>query len=323
VFVTRKLPAPGIQPLEDAGLSVAVHDSVRPLSASELAVGAAGARAVLAMVTDAIDAALLDGAADLRIVANLGVGFDNVDLEHAAARGIVVTNTPDVLADATADLTWALILSTARRVVEGDTLVRAGGWTGWTPTQLLGMELRGRTLGVLGLGAIGAAVARRAPGFGMEVVYHSRRPADTARDIGASYVSFGELLRRSDVLTLHAPLSASLRGVIGAPELAAMKRDAILINTSRGGLVDEGALIQALRERTIAGAGLDVFEREPSVPGALRDLPNTVLLPHLGSATTTARGRMAELACANVIAVLAGEPALTPVNKPMVTKGLR
>lgn len=253
--------------------------------------------------------------ARLRVVANFAVGFDNVDVAACTRHGVQVTNTPGVLTDATADLAWALILSTARRVVEGDKLVRAGQWTGWTPMQFLGLQLTGATLGILGAGRIGTAVGLRSQGFGMNVLYAD---AHTSRDlearVAARRVDFDELLASADVLSIHVPLSPETRHLIGAAQLAKMKSMAILINSARGPVVDEAALVEALRQRQIAGAGLDVYEHEPRLTPGLADLPNVVLLPHLGSAATATRQKMSQMVAQNLIAVLEGREPPNPVN---------
>jgi len=250
----------------------------------------------------------------LRIVANVAVGYNNVDLVAAEMRGVLVTNTPGVLTDATADLTWALILATARRLVEGVDLVRSGRWTGWHPEQLLGLELRGRTLGLLGAGRIGQAVGRRAPAFGLRVLYAARTPKpDFERDTGAIRVDIGRLLAESDIVSLHAPSTPETKGIINSDTLARMKRGAILVNTARGDLVREEALAAALERGHLGAAGLDVYTDEPAIHPRLLAAPRTVLLPHIGSATAETRRQMAAIAVANVEAVLGGKPPLTPV----------
>lgn len=250
----------------------------------------------------------------LRIVANCAVGYNNVDLVAAEMRRIVVTNTPDVLTAATADLTWALILACARRLLAGVDLVKTGNWTGWHPQMLLGLELEGATLGIVGAGRIGQAVGKRALGFGMRIRYASRTPKpDFERVTGASRLELRPLLRESDVVTLHVPKTPETQGMINADALAVMKPGAILINTSRGDLVKEEAVAIALEEGRLAAAGLDVFTEEPDIHPRLRAAPRTVLLPHIGSATLPTRRKMAETAVANVQAVLAGAPPLTPV----------
>jgi len=253
---------------------------------------------------------VLDACPGLKVVANVAVGYNNVDVAAAQARGVIVTNTPDVLTETSADLTWALILGITRRVVEGDRLIRAGGWKGWALDFMLGSDLRGKQLGVIGFGRIGQAVAARASAFGMRVAYQSRKvvgPPDYQP------MAYDRLIATSDVVSLHCPLTDETRHLIDQKSLARMKRSAYLINTSRGPVVDESALVWALKNRIIAGAALDVFENEPSVHPELKTLENVVLAPHLGSATTETRTAMADLAVHNVIAVLSGNPPLTPV----------
>jgi len=251
---------------------------------------------------------------NLRIVANCAVGYNNVDVVAAEMRKVIVTNTPGVLTEATADLTWALILATARRLVEGVDLVRSGAWSGWHPEQLLGLELRGRTLGLLGAGRIGQAVGRRAPPFGLRLLYTARTPKpEFERDTGATRVDTTRLLAESDILSLHVPSSPETKGMINGETLARMKRGAILINTSRGDLVREEALAIALERGHLGAAGLDVYTEEPAIHPRLLAAPRTVLLPHIGSATEETRRKMAAIAVANVQAVLSGKPALTPV----------
>jgi glyoxylate reductase len=303
--------------------SAALPIDVRPLLPPETtyrapATGSFARDALLAELVEAdgliaaldvrVDDALLAAAPRLRVAANVAVGYDNVDVAACARRGVVVTNTPDVLTAATADFTWALILAAARRIVEGDRLVRSGGWRGWSLDLLLGRELAGTRLGIVGLGRIGQAVARRARGFDVEVVYAGPRPVEAAADLGAWHVPLDELLATSDVVSLHCPLGPTTRHLIDAAALARMKPDAILVNTARGPIVDEAALAAALAAGRPGAAGLDVFEREPAVEPALLDHPRVVLAPHLGSATTATRGRMATLAAEAVADVLAGRP---------------
>jgi glyoxylate reductase len=275
----------------------------------------ADAEALLCLLTDRVDAALLEGAPKLRVVANAVVGYEHVDVAACRARGITVTNTPDVLTDATADLTLALILATLRGLPSAERSLRAGEFRGWGFWDYLGADPGGRTLGIFGMGRIGQAVARRAAPFGMRVLYHSRRrlPAEDEAALGAEWVDFDGLITRSDVLSLHAPLTPDTRGVIGADVLRRMRPGAFLVNTARGALVDEAALVDALRDGPLAGAGLDVYEREPAIHPGLLDLPNVVLLPHIGSATRETRTRMAMLAARNAHAVLTGQPPLTPI----------
>jgi len=307
ILVTRALPSSVMARL-DAACDVDRFAGDGPMPRDEMMARLAGKQGLVSMVTDTVDAAVIEAGPELRLIANVAVGYNNVDVKAARARGIVVTNTPDVLTDATADFTLALILAVTRRLGEGERMVRRGAWKGWAFDQLLGMQLRGRQLGIVGFGRIGQAVAARAAAFGMTIV-HSSRPAAGARDSGLD-----RLLSSSDVVSLHVPLSAETKHLIGQTELARMKRFAYLINTTRGPVVDEAALAWALRNRLLAGAALDVYEREPEVHADLLSLENVVLAPHLGSATTETRTAMADLAATNVIAVLNGQAPLTPVQ---------
>jgi glyoxylate reductase len=313
--VTNRLPESALELLRGEGeLRLAEVDSA--LGREELLALVAGADAVLTLLNDRVDDAFLDAAGpQLRCVANVAVGFDNVDLEAAARRGVLVANTPGVLDDATADLTLALILAATRRIGEGERLVRSGRPWAWGMSFMLGSGLRGKRLGVVGLGNIGARVAARARAFGMSVAYHGRRPAPAplVAELGAERLGLDELLASADVLSLHCPLTAETRHLIGARELELMKPTATLINTARGPVVDERALAEALGAGRIAAAGLDVYEREPAVEPALLALENVVLSPHLGSATVETRTAMAELAARNAIAAVRGEPLPTPV----------
>jgi glyoxylate reductase len=274
------------------------------------------AEALLCLLTDCVDAGLLDRAPRLRIIANAVVGYEHVDCEACRERGVIVTNTPDVLTDATADLTMALVLSAARGLPQAERSLRAGEFHGWGFWDYLGTDLRGKTLGIFGMGRIGQAVARRAAPFGMRVIYHSRTrlSAEDEAAIGAEWVDFDGLIDRSDVLSLHAPLTPETRHAIDADALRRMRPGSFLINTARGALVDEAALVDALRDGPLAGAGLDVYEREPIIHPGLLELPNVTLLPHEGSATRETRTRMAMLAARNVHAVLTGQPPLNPVS---------
>ena len=271
-------------------------------------------KAIAPLLSTVVDAPLLDRLPNVKLVANYAVGVDNVDLDAAAEREVVVTNTPDVLTNATADLAWALILAVARRLPEGEALARSGEWAGWHPRQLLGKELAGATLAVLGLGRIGTAVARRAIGFRMDVIYFDRSANPTLETrLMLRRFPLESALERADVVTIHLPLTEETHHLIGADEIARMKADAILVNTARGEIVDEGALADALARDHLMGAGLDVHENEPEVHPRLRESDRVVLLPHLGSATVKAREAMARLVAENVAAVLRGESPVTPV----------
>jgi glyoxylate reductase len=298
---------------EDVELLAPVSGALPPL---ELAAALSRADALICPLTVRVDEALLGAAPRLRIVANYAVGVDNVDLAATRARGVLVTNTPGVLTEATADLTWALILAVARRVAEGDALVRRGEWKGWAPDFHLGSDVNGRSLGLVGLGRIGQAVARRARGFDMHLFYASprRAPGSVEEALGASHVPLDELLRRSDFVSVHCPLSPDTRHLIGARELSLMQPGAFLVNTARGACVDEDALAEALAAGRIAGAGLDVFADEPRVSTRLLAQRRAVLLPHVGSATVAVRSRMAELCARAVAAVLAGQVPDTLVH---------
>jgi lactate dehydrogenase-like 2-hydroxyacid dehydrogenase len=310
--MTRRLPA-AVERRAAELFDVRLNATDAPLTADQLADAVRSADALVPTVSDPVTAAILNTSPRrLKIIANYGVGYNNIDLAAASHLGIVVTNTPDVLTDDTADLTIALLLMTARRLSEGARELRAGQWTGWRPTHLLGTRVTGKTLGILGLGRIGRAVARRAhDGFGMRVIYFDPPvPIGEAKALGASpRATAGAVLAESDMVSLHMPASQENRHFINAERLALMPRHALLINTARGDIVDSEALVAALRAGTIAAAGLDVFENEPTVPSALLELPNVVLLPHLGSATVESRVAMGDRALSNLTAFFAG-------NKP-------
>ncbi len=314
--VTARLPEAALAPLRAAG-ELRAAEAFAALSRAQLLKLVAGADVILTQLGDRVDGELLDAAGPgLRCVCNVAVGHDNVDLEAAARRGVAVTNTPGVLDDATADLALALILMATRRLGEGERLIRSGRPWRWSMDFMLGTDLRGKLLGVVGLGGIGGRVAARARAFGMRVAYFNRgvAPAEVTEPLAAERLELDELLARADVLTLHCPLTAETCHLIGPDELAAMKPTATLINTARGPVVDEAALVEALRAGEIAAAGLDVFEREPEVHPGLLDLENAVLVPHLGSATVETRTAMAELAARNALAAARGEPLPTPVS---------
>ena len=315
VVVTRALPADAISVLAKM-CAVDENRADVAYTPETLLAHARNADALIALLTDRVDDALLAACPRLKIIANVAVGYDNVDVAAAARRGIVVTNTPGVLTDATADFAWALILAVVRRVVETDAYVRAGRFTEWKMSAFNGGDLAGRTLGIAGFGRIGQAVARRGRGFGMNVIYTNTRRVSAALEesLDARPVDKTTLLASSDVLSLHLPLTAATRHFVGAAEFATMKPSAYLINTARGPVVDEAALVAALRSGAIRGAGLDVYEREPAVAPELLTLSNVVLAPHIGSATIETRTKMALIAAENVLAVLDGGPALNPVT---------
>jgi lactate dehydrogenase-like 2-hydroxyacid dehydrogenase len=319
VFVTRMIPDDGLEPIRAACAADVWTDELPPPRA-ELLRRVAGCVGILTLLTDRVDDELLDAAGPgLRVVSNYAVGFDNVDLAACARRGVAVGNTPGVLTETTADLAWALILATTRRVAEGDRYVRSGRWRTWGPLLLLGSDVHGSTLGIVGLGRIGQAVARRAAGFGMTVLYHARSRVDETIEttLGASFVELDELVERSDIVTLHVALTPETRHLIDAGALARMKPTAVLINTARGPVVDSVALATALRDGTIAAAGLDVTDPEPISPDdPLLELSNCLVVPHIASASRATRGRMAVMAAANLLAGIRGEPLPTQVGSP-------
>ena len=311
VLVTRKLPSKVISRLEQH-CDVDLYIGEEAISRRELLQRIAGKHAIVCLLTEGIDAEVLDAAGpQLKVVANVAVGYNNIDVAACRARGVVATNTPDVLTNACADFTWGLILAITRRLGEGERVIRAGKWGGWALDYMLGMELRGKQLGLVGVGRIGRAVAEKAPAFGMTVAYTDQRDAGIA---GATQMPLDRLLSTSDVVSLHVPMTPETRHLIDQKTLTRMKRTAYLINTSRGPVVDEAALAWALKERLIAGAALDVFEKEPEIHPGLLSLENVMLIPHLASATTETRTAMADLAVSNALAVLDGNPPVTPVT---------
>jgi glyoxylate reductase len=307
VLVTKRIFPEAVEFLRRHA-EVDYADSDDGLTRAELTRRARGKQAIVSQLTDRFDAAQIDRLDGVRAISNVAVGFDNVDLEAAARKGILVTNTPDVLTDTTADLAFALLLAAARRVVEGHLFVRSGQWRRWTIDLLAGHDVHHRTLGIFGMGRIGQAMARRGRGFEMRVLYHDRRRAPEAleRELDLEFVGKERLLAEADFVSLHVPLSEETRHLIGAAELRKMKRTAVLVNTSRGPVVDEAALGEALAEGVIAAAGLDVFEREPEVHPRLLELNNAVLLPHIGSASIETRRRMSLVAVENCLAALEG-----------------
>jgi glyoxylate reductase len=314
IVVTRPIPQAGISVLENAGHQVTVSPHDRPLSPQELLAATEHADGLVAMLTDKIDATFLDARPNIKAVANFAVGYNNIDVAACTARKIGASNTPDVLTDATAEIAWTLMLAAARRAGEAERVLRAKQWNGWGPLQFLGVPVLGKTLGIIGAGRIGARVAAMARGFEMKVLYQNRKPSAEMEKLGAKWVSLGELLMQADFVSIHVPLTPETRHLIGAKELASMKKTAVLVNTARGPVVDEAALVEALKNGRIFAAGLDVYEQEPVILPGLFELENAVLLPHIGSATTTARSAMAELAAKNLVAMLAGQRPPSPVN---------
>jgi len=314
VLVTREIPEAGLRPLEDFDVTVL---SERPPERGELLEAAQGIDGVLSTLTEKIDAEFMNAAGeDLKVVANMAVGYDNVDVTTADERGIVVTNTPDVLDETTADTAFMLLLAAARRLGEGERIVRSGRWEAWGPKMLIGPDVWGKKLGIVGFGRIGQALARRARGFDMEILYSGRsRREDAEREFDARYLELDEMLEECDFLSLHTPLTEETTHLIGAGELEKMKPEAVLVNTSRGPVVDESALAEALAEARIFAAGLDVYEEEPEVHPKLLELENVVLAPHIGSASFETRDKMAAMAGEDLRAVLRGEQPKNPVNQ--------
>jgi len=322
VFISRRLPEAAMAIAESACEVSLWDDEERPIPREALLRGVAEAEGLLSLLTDRVDAELLAAAPRLRVVANMAVGYDNVDLAACTARRVLLTNTPGVLTETTADLAWALILAAGRRIVEGQKLIEAGGWGPWHPMQLVGVDIHGATLGVVGAGRIGAAVLRRGRGFAMELRYHNRHPNPALEaETGAVYRELDALLAESDVVVVTVPLSDATRGMFGAREFALMKPTAVFVNVARGPIVQERALEAALRAGRPWAAGLDVFEREPIGPDhPLLALPNVVAVPHVGSASRATRTRMATLAAENLVAALSGQPVPSPVNPEVLSK---
>ncbi len=315
VFVTRRIPEIGIEKLREDH-EVEVSDKPRNLSKEEIIESVKGKDAVLCLLTDMMDEEIIKAGDDLKVISNYAVGYDNIDVEAATERGIVVTNTPGVLTEATAEIAWALMMSVARNVVNGDEFVREDRFEGWDPTLMLGHELHGKTLGIVGMGNIGSKVAEMSQGFDMEVIYYNKsRNEDIEEKIGAEFVELDELLSRSDFVSLHVPLTDKTEGMIGKEELELMSYDSYLINTARGEVVDEDALVETLKEGGIAGAGIDVYADEPHGANPdYYDLDNVVLTPHLGSASHKAREGMAVMAAENILSILEGKEPENIVN---------
>ncbi|MGE5592619.1 MAG: 2-hydroxyacid dehydrogenase [Betaproteobacteria bacterium] len=327
IYVTRRIPQPGLDLLATA-FEIEVNPHDRVATREELIAGVKGKDALLCLLTDKVDAAVMDAAGPrLKVIANYAVGFNNVDVGAATVRGICVTNTPGVLTDTTADLAFALLMATARRVVEADKFMRAGKYEGWGPMLFLGQDIHHKTLGIVGLGRIGQAVAERAAGFHMRILYTGSGRAPAPKEIesrcNAEHRELADLLRESDFISLHVPLTESTYHLISDEEFDLMKRTAILVNTSRGPVVDEKALVRALKAGKIAGAGLDVYEREPECEPELRELDNVVMVPHIASASVETRTKMATMAAQNAVAVVRGEIPPNLVNPEVWKKRAR
>lgn len=314
VYVTRLIPEDGMKLLYE-NCEVTVNPYDRVATRAELIENVKGKDAMLCLLTDTIDGEIMDANPNLKVIANYAVGFNNIDVKAATQRGIPVSNTPGVLTDTTADMAWTLIMAIARRVVEGDKFTRSGQFKGWGPLLLVGRDVHHKTLGIVGFGRIGQTVAKRASGFDMKILYYDvNQMPEVARQYNAEYRQLDDLLRESDFVSLHVDLNASTKHMIGEREFGIMKDSAYLINTARGPVIDEQALVQALREGKIAGAGLDVFENEPALAPGLAELDNVVIPPHIASATRDTRGAMARIAAENVLAALGGKKPPTIVN---------
>ena len=315
ILITNKIPDIAAKLLRDKGYNVLIPEDERSVGREQLEREITQIDGLIPLLSDPIDRPLLEKAKRLKVIANYAVGYNNIDIEYARQKGIIVTNTPDILTNATADLAFALLLSTAKRIVEADRFVREGKFTGWGPLLMLGADVTGKTLGIIGAGRIGQAVGRRAAGFEMNVLYTSRSPkADFEEAAKAKYVDLNTLLAKSDFISIHCPLTAETRHLINRQNISKIKRGAYLINTARGPVIEETALIEALKNGHLAGAGLDVYEFEPRITADLLTMDNVILLPHIGSATYDTRSKMAELAAKNIISVLETGKALTPVN---------
>lgn len=322
IFITRKLPQEAISILTEKYEVTMWDHEVIPVTKERLLKEATTADAILAVLTDEVTEELLSEAGHLKVIANLAVGYDNIDIEAATQRGIYVCNTPDVLTETTADLTFALLMASARRLLEASDFVKQGKWQSWSPFLLAGHDIHHKTIGIYGMGKIGEAVARRARGFGMDILYHNRtRKLEAEKELGAKYVSLDELLRKSDFVIPLAPLTDETKRLFGAEAFKKMKADAWFINASRGAVVDENALYEALKHKEIAGAGLDVFESEP-IPAdhPLLSLTNVTALPHIGSASIDTRMEMIQICVDNINRILSGEEPRTLVNKSLIEK---
>ena len=319
VFVTRRIPQPGLDLLKDFDMTLNPEDRV--LTKQELIAGGKGKDAVLCLLTDPIDGEIMDALPTVKIFANYAVGFNNIDVEAATKRKVAITNTPGVLTDTTADFAWTLLMAAGRRLVEADKYCRAGKYEGWGPMLFLGHDIHHKTLGIVGMGRIGQAVARRAHGFEMKILYTDefRLPPEKEQELRATFVSLEQLLKESDFVSLHVPLMASTKHLVGKKQLEMMKKTAVLVNTSRGPVVDERALVEALKNQTIFAAGLDVYEEEPRLAPGLADLDNVTIPPHIASASIDTRAKMATMAASNIIAFFKGEKPPNIVNPEVLS----
>jgi len=322
VFVTRDIPEDGLDLLRAEGCGVTVRSSQEIPTTDEIIEGIRDREALLCLLTDPVDSDVIGAGRNLKIIANYAVGYNNIDVSAATERGIIVTNTPGVLTDTTAEMAWALLMSVARRIVEADRYSRSGAFKRWESNLLLGSDVHGKTLGIIGLGRIGRAFAKRSLGFDMRVIYHNRKRVDpdVEEELGAEYVDLDTLLEESDFISIHAPLTSETRHMIGARELGLMKGTAYLINTSRGPVIDEEALADALSSGKIAGAGLDVYEEEPVINPKLLELDNVVLTPHIGSGSVETRTKMSVMAAENIIAAMRGERPPNIINPEVLAK---
>jgi glyoxylate reductase len=319
VLVTRDLPGKALDDLGER-FEIDLPSANEPIGREKLLEHIVDKTGILCLLSDRIDEELMDKALQLKVISVCAAGYNNVNVAKANEKGIMVTNTPGVLAETTADLTWALLLAAARRIPEGDLFMRAAKFSGWSPTLLLGQDVHHKTIGIVGMGEIGSAVARRAKGFGMRILYHNRQAAEMAEELGAELVSLDMLLEQSDFVSIHVPLNSSTHHLIGKREIGRLKPSAILVNASRGEVIDEDALVAALREKRIAAAALDVFENEPKMAEGLAELENVVLTPHIGSASIETREKMAQMAVKNMIDALEGRRPLHLVNPGALIK---
>lgn len=314
VFVTRNIPSAGVDLLKEKGIEVSVYNKDKPIPKEELLKRVKDCDGVITLLSDRIDKQVIDQMKNCKVIANYAVGFNNIDVDYAMCKGIIVTNTPDVLTDSTADITMALVLACARRISEAEKFVRSGKFVGWQPKLFLGMELRDKYFGILGAGRIGTAVAKRAHSFGCKILYYSNTKNDFLDSkLDGKKLLLKSILKKSDIISIHLPLNSKTKNLLSSKNLNLLKPSAIFINTARGEILDETYLIKLLKQKKLASAGLDVYEGEPNIKKDFYDLENVILLPHIGSATTEARNKMSLLAAKNIVAVLSGKKALTQI----------